>query len=56
MGNTDIDIITRDLKIEDCDSFNIVACVPDIKDRDSVAIAIVGDSADVNINARDLDT
>jgi hypothetical protein len=53
MGNTII--IARVPKIEDRDTITIIARILDNGDRDSVAIAIVGDSADANINTRDLD-
>ena len=53
MGDTII--IARVLKIEDRDTIDIIARVLHNKDRNSVAIAIVGDSADATIVARDLD-
>ena len=53
MGDTNI--IARVPKIKDRDTIDIIARFLDNKDRDSVSIAIVGDSADVNIVARNLD-
>ena len=53
MGNTII--IAHVPKIEYCDTIDIITCILNNGDCDSVAIAIIGDSADVNINARDLD-
>ena len=51
----DMIIIARVLKIEDCSTINIIARVPHNKDCNSVAIAIVGHSADATIIARNLD-
>jgi hypothetical protein len=36
-------------------TITIIACILDNGDRNSIAIAIVGDSVDANINARDRD-